>query len=99
MRNGLKLHSVDLFLHRGQIQSVSPPKAKPVMKELTWLDYPDAKRLRRAFSEPHVRQHKPLLPKVAQAPKDTGWSMTRPECMFSKPRTTYQGFTEPIWYP
>ena len=98
MRNGLKLHSVDLFLHRGQIQSMVP-KEKVKVKELTWLDYPDAARLRRAFSEPHLRQHKPLLPKVAQAPKDGGWSMSRPECMFSRPRTTYQGFSEPIWYP
>ena len=108
-RIGLTLQSVDLFLHRGQVQSISLPAVKATRgHKLSWLEamYPSAtdeevKRLNKAFSEPHVRQYKPLLPKVAGVARESSslCSLARPECMYSRPRTTHQGFSEPIWCP
>lgn len=107
-RSGLALESIDLFLHRGQVQSVSLPAVKAIRgHKLSWLEtmYPSAtdeemKRLSRAFSEPHVRQFKALLPKVASLTRGgSSVNSARPECMYSRPRTSYNGFSEPIWYP
>lgn len=106
-KTGLALQSVDLFLHRGIVQSVSPPAVKATRgNKPSWLDTfsptseEEEKRLSRTFSEPYMRQLKPILPSVVQPTRGCAVSlMGRPECMYSRPRTSYNGKSEPIWYP
>lgn len=60
----------------------------------------EERRLRRTFSEPYQRPLKALLPKVVHRAKGSNIaSMAHPECMFSRPRTTHGGFSEPVWCP
>ncbi|CAE6972086.1 unnamed protein product [Symbiodinium sp. CCMP2456] len=88
-----------------------PPEAK-ALKALTggaWRDRDlwqraaseeEERRLRRTFSEPYQRPLKSLLPKVVHRAKGSSIaSMAHPECMFSRPRTTHGGFSEPVWCP
>ena len=100
---GLTLESLDLFLHRGHVSRSAAHlnlalKAKGVKVKAPKA--PEPERTGRAFSEPYLRQFKALLPKVARPAKGNAIAlMAQPECMYSRPRTTHNGFSEPIWFP
>eukprot|EP00438_Fugacium_kawagutii_P021887 Skav219752 [mRNA] locus=scaffold569:211421:214202:- [translate_table: standard] len=100
---GLALQSLDLFLHRGVVQSVPPAVKDTRGNKLLWLQKlcsDEVKGMSRTFSEPHMRQFKPLLPSVVHPAKGCAIAlMARPECMYSRPRTSHNGKSEPIWYP
>ena len=107
---GLALRSLDLFVRRGFVQEPRMPRSRPEAsgRESLWekiaartvTSDEDEARLRRTFSEPYKRPLKALLPKVAHRAKGSSIaSMANPECMFSRPRTTHSGFSEPVWYP
>lgn len=101
---GLALQSLDLFLHRGIVQNVPPAVKATRGNKLLWLEKlcpsDEVKGMSRTFSEPHMRQFKPLLPSVVHPAKGCAIAlMARPECMYSRPRTSHNGKSEPIWYP
>eukprot|EP00439_Symbiodinium_sp_Y106_P041870 s1964_g5.t1 len=110
---GLTLRSLDLFVRRGFVQEARPakgprpPEAKALKATAGGLrdlwqraSEEEERRLRRTFSEPYKRPLKALLPKVVHRAKGSNIaSMAHPECMFSRPRTTHGGFSEPVWCP
>ena len=111
---GLALRSLDLFVRRGCVDPRPParPEARTSQgrrdgwqeKVMSMMSMPysdeEQRRLRRTFSEPYQRQFRALLPKVAHQAKGSSIAaMANPECMFSRPRTTHSGFSEPVWYP
>lgn len=109
---GLQLRSVEMHLHRGLVQPLvvqlaatgSPtgsPKIASSPKPPPRSPGQSLDRHGRSFSEPWIRPMKPILPKIAKPLRDSSLtsfiSGSHPESMFSRPRTVYNGFTEPHW--
>lgn len=79
------------------------PRGRPVIQEETALvDGSRASlRMKRAISCPALKSLKPLKPFISrpvQPPASVYWT-TSPDAMFSRPRTLFNGLTEPLWLP
>jgi len=97
---GISLRSLDLVVHNGRVQD-SRPASQTVGHRPPWqekMNSEEEHRISRTFSAPFRRDFKALLPKVAHKSYSVT-SMAHAECMFSRPRTTHLGFSEPVWYP